>query len=159
MKDYRDFIHANALLYQFVIPEGNKKGKTQFTSKMVNMLLEHDYIFVNRDDKTKEYFLINTRTTEGFKMVREKVRQAMKDFLRNAPVYEFDISEFQNEGPPLPGRELMDVFDAPLEPEIEQGLDNMVDSSEEGEAYDLDEVSVKDENMDDLSFSDFPLMD
>lgn len=138
-----------------------KAEKTAYVSDLVNNFINDGFLFIQKNGD--DYLLYNMENDKAFKKVRGKIRQALRDFLRNTRDYKWlkalsglpDISivEFQSEGPPLPGKDLIDVFNTPLEPEIEQVLDNMAVSSEEGEAFDLDE------DMDDLSFSDFPMID
>lgn len=121
-----------------------RSEKTAYLSDLVTYFINEGILFIQKDGDN--YFRYNMEIDEAFKKVRGKIRQAMKDFLRE---------EFQeNEGPVLPGRDLVNVFDAPLELEIEQVLANMEVSSEEGAVDD----QVQDEDMDDLSFSDFPMI-
>ena len=150
------------------------KEKTSYTSDIVTELVSKGILFIEKAGN--QFILYDMDTTEAFKKIREKVRQAMMDFLRKKTAVsipetsilevqhkgpdlpEISILEFQNEGPISLGRDLMNVFDAPLDPEITQVLDKMKGYSEEGGGvYGLEEG--QDEEMDDLSFSDFTMMD
>lgn len=149
MEIYKEYIRGCAPEYGTLT---SRIEKTAYVSDLVTNFINNGFIFIQKDGD--DYFLYNMETDEAFNKVREKVRQAMRDLLRNTTLPEISVLEFQNEGPLLPGRELMKVFD---ELQTEKILGNIVDSSEERETFELDEV--KDEGMDEMTFSDFPMMD
>lgn len=145
--------------------------KKKYSSNMVTSLINNGFLFIEKD--VDNYLRYNMDTAEAFEKVRGKVRQSMRDFLRKEKkkktvlsIPEICILEFQNEGHDFAGKELIYVFDAPLEPEIEQVLDNMLKDSfvEVGDSSNLAETDDKDMDMEEvsfsnLSFSDFPMMD
>ena len=131
-----------------------KKEKTSYSSYIVTELVSKGFLFIEKAGD--QFILYNMDNAEAFKKIRLKVRQAMMDFLRKKAAVsmpetsilelqgtgpdlpEISIVEFQNEGPVLLGRDLMNVFDAPLDPEITQVHGNMnITSQEDGGAYNL----------------------
>lgn len=129
----------------------SKTEKTAYLSDIVTYFINEGIIFTEKDGDN--YFRYNMETDEAFKKVRGKIRQAMKDFLRKEKKKNVPEISIQEEVPVVPGTDLSDFFDGfLLEPEMDQLLENMDVSSEEGGFYDLDEV--QDEDVDGLSFSD-----